>query len=165
MKSKWLFIFIGGFILAAVIMYYMGISMEIIMLLSGVAIIIIGIVTLKMEMTWRGDSDTAAAKVTGYCVYQSSGGSDGRVTMYTMEVEYTTNDGKKIHAREQSGRSGKKYAEGTDLKVRYSRKDPELFIVEGDNSRIYAMLGVIVMGIIIAALFGYLIKNGIQVEQ
>ncbi len=161
MKSKWLFIFIGGFIAADAAMYYMGVSPEIIMVFTGVAIIITGIATLVMEMNWRGNSAVTSGKVTGYYEHLESGDGVARVLLYTMEVEYTTSDGKKINSREQSSSTGQKYPAGTVLNVRYSREDPQLFIVEGDNLRIYAMIGVIAFGIAVAALAWYMIKNNI----
>lgn len=159
MKSKWLFIFIGGFMAAAAFMYYKGVSPEIIMLLSGIAIVFIGIATLIMEMKWRGNSDVTSGKVTRYYEHLESGNSETRALLYTMEVEYTTSDGKRRNSREQSSSTGQKYPVGTTLNVRYSREDPDLFIVEGDNSRIYAMIGVMVFGAVMAALSWYMIKN------
>lgn len=161
MKSKWLFIFIGGFIAAAAVMYKTGVRPELIMLLTGAAIFATGIATLIMEMKWRGNSSTARGRVTGYYEYQESGSSETRALLYTMEVEYTTSDGKKRNCREQSGSTNQKYPVGTPLTVRYSCEDPDLFIVEGDNSRIYAMLGVMVFGLAVAALAYYMIRNNI----
>lgn len=164
MKSKWLFIFIGGFIAVAAVMYYRGVIPEIIMLLTGITVIITGIVTLIMEMRWRENSDVTPGKVTGYYEYLESGSSTTRSLMYTMEAEYTTLNGKKINSREQSGSTVKKYPAGTEIRVRYSREDPDLFIIDGDNSRIYAMLGTIVFGIAVGALSWYMIKNGITMK-
>lgn len=167
MKSKGVFIFIGAFCIAAAALFYTGISMEFILFLSGPALVLLGIGLLIKEMKWRGNSVSVPAKVTGYFEYINSGnpGSERRTIMYTMEAEYTTAEGKYIKAREQSGSNRKKYAAGSEIKVKYSRKDPELFIVEGDNSRIYAMIGIIAAGLAMAALFGYIIINGIIIEQ
>jgi len=165
-KSKGIFIFIAGFMAAAAIMFYMGISMEVILFLSGPVMIILGIALLIKEMNWRKNSDLVSGKVTRYHIYTNSGNpGGGAVTMYTMEAEYITSSGKLIIANEQSGSSSKKYPEGTSLKIRYSREDPYLFIVEGDNSRIYAMLGVIVMGVVITAIFGSILRSGINIQQ
>ena len=140
----------------------MGVRAEVIIFLSGPAMILLGIRLLVKEMKWRGDSVSVPAKVAGYYEYTNTGSPNGtRTLMYTMEAEYTTAEGKYIKAREQSGSNRKKYDVGTEIKVKYSRQDPELFIVEGDNSRIYAMLGIIAAGLAIAALFGYVLINGI----
>ncbi len=162
MKSKGLFIFIGSFMAAAAVMYYRGVDPRIIMAFTGAAIIITGIAVLFMEMKWRRNSDTAAGKVTGYQEHFETGDSTASVLLYTMEVEYTTRDGKTLVSREQLNSSRRKYPLGTALKVRYSYEDPDLFIVEGDNSRIYAMIGIILFGIAVVALSCHMIRNNIQ---
>lgn len=165
MKSRGIFIFIGAFIAAAFALRYMGVSVEIIVFLSGIAMIILGILLLKKEISWRKNSDMVQGKVTRYYEYSDTlnGNRTGISTMYTMEVEYVTAANKLIIAKEQSGSTGKKYPEGTPLKIRYSREDPLLFIVEGDNSRIYAMTAVMVTGIAIVALFGYILSEGLRI--
>jgi len=165
MKSRGIFIFIGAFIAAAFALNSMGVRVEKIVFLSGIALIILGIVLLKKEMSWRKNSDVVQGKVTKYYEYSGTTNMNrtGAATMYTMEVEYVTAANKLIIAKEQSGSTGKKYPEGTPLTIRYSREDPSLFIVEGDNSRIYAIIAVIVMGIAIVALLGFILSEGIQI--
>ncbi|PKL17376.1 MAG: hypothetical protein CVV49_11200 [Spirochaetae bacterium HGW-Spirochaetae-5] len=166
MKSKGVFIFLGIFGLAVALLLSMGIDVVIIFLFSGISMIILGIYLLKKEFEWRRNSDLVPGKVTCYHNHQQSvmNGAEGISTMYTMEAEYITKTGKLVIAREQSSSTSKKYREGQALMIRYNREDPKLFIVEGDNSRIYAMIGVMIMGAVIAALFAYIFINGIQID-
>jgi len=155
MKSKGVFIILGIFGAAAALLLYKGIEVEIVIFISGITMIVLGIYLLKIELEWRRNSDLVQGKVTRYYNYQESGMNTtaGISTMHTMEVEYITTTGKLIISKEQSGSTVKKYPEGAELKIRYSREDPKLFIVEGDNSRIIAMIIVMLMGIAITALF------------
>jgi len=79
--------------------------------------------------------------------------------MYTMEVEYTLEDGTVMRTRGQSSSNRIKYPVGTELQIYYSPQKPELFIICGDNSRKYILYGMIVAGIILIGLFGYLYLN------
>jgi hypothetical protein len=161
MKSKGIFIFIAVFAAIAGLLFMIGTSVEIIIFLGGFAMIILGIILLKKEITWRRNSDIVNGKVTKYHQYEdrTDVNRTGISIMYTMEVEYVTTSNKLIIAKEQSGSTSKKYPEGAEIKVRYSREDPSLFIVEGDNSRIYAMTAVMGMGAAIVALFGYILTS------
>ena len=124
-----------------------------------------GIVLLKKELSWRRNSDLVQGKVTRYYGYSDTDNMNpqGVTTMYTMEVEYLTAANKLIIAKKESGNTGKKYPEGTPVKIRFSREAPSLFIVEGDNSRTYAIIGVMIMVIAITALFSCILKNGVQI--
>ena len=161
MKSKGVFIILGIFGAAAALLLYMGIEVEIVILLSGLTMIILGIYLLKKEIQWRRNSDLVHGKVTRYYSYQESktDSTVGISTMYTMEAEYITTTGKLIISKEQSGSTEKKYEEGAELKIRYSREDPKFFIVEGDNSRIFAMIAVMLMGIAIVGLFSFVLTG------
>jgi hypothetical protein len=162
MKSKGIFIFIAAFAAAAGLLFMTGTSAEMIIFMGGFALIILGILLIRKEITWRKNSDIVPGKVTKYYKYEDINEINriGLTTMYTMEVEYVTKTNKLIIAKEQEGSTGKKYPEGTEIKVRYSREDPSLFIVEGDNSRLYAMAAVIGIGAAIVALFGYILTSG-----
>ena len=166
MKSKGVFIIIGGFLCIAALLIYLGFEAELIILLSGAVMIIAGLFLLKQEISWRKNSDTVPARVSRYYEYKHGMNDEsvGLNMMYTMEAEYTTLTGKTVRAREQSGSTNKKYAPGAEIRVRYSRENPELFIIEGDNSRIYAMLAVIGMGAAIIVIFGSIFFKLIHVE-
>lgn len=162
MKSKGVFILIGVFLAVCAVMYFLGASSESIIFLSGPVMIIIGVLLLIKEMNWRRDSEVVPGKVTQYFEYTRNERTvnDGLNRMFTMEAEYTTTDGKLIRSREQSGSSIKKYAEGAAIEVRYSRENPGLFIVKGDNSRIFAILAVLGMGVAIIFIFGSILMQG-----
>jgi len=164
MKSKLVFILLGIFFLSASVIFLYGGSIELIIFLSGILMVILGIILLAKEFAWRSNSEVVPAKVARYYDYVQTRIESSRagITMYTMEAEYITSAGKYIKAREQSGSSGKKFPEGTDIRVRYSRENPELFIIEGDSSRIYAMLAVIGMGAAIIFIFAALLFKGGQ---
>jgi hypothetical protein len=164
MKSKLVFILLGIFFLFSSVLFLYSGNIELIIFLSGILIVILGIILLVKEFAWRRNSEIVPAKVARYYDYEQArpGSSRAGITMYTMEAEYTTAAGKYIKAREQSGSSSRKFPEGTDIRVRYSRENPELFIIEGDSSRIYAMLAVIGMGAAIIFIFAALLFNGGQ---
>ena len=97
------------------------------------------------------------AKVVTYYEYRNidENGSEGMIPMYTMAVEYYLSDGKLIQAREQSGSNGKKYSVGTELKISYSKGKPEFFRVSGDHSKKAILVGMIIFGLVMMAIFGF----------
>ena len=81
--------------------------------------------------------------------------------MYTMEVEYTIEDGTVMRTRGQSSSNRKKYSVGIELEICYSTKKPELFNICGDNTRKYLFYGMIAVGIVLMSLLGYLYLNSL----
>lgn len=161
MQSKGVFIILGGFAALSGLLFMTGTGVEMIIFIGGFVMISTGIILLKKEITWIRNSDIVNGKVTKYYQYDDRINSSGIgiSIMYTMEVEYVTTSNQLMIAKEQKGSTGKKYPEGAEIKVRYSREEPSLFIVEGDNSRIYAMIAVLGMGAAIVALFGYILTS------
>lgn len=130
---------------------------ELLIPIFGLILIVLGVWVLRREKRLFEDSVVTMAKLYNYYTYRSEHNS----TMYTMEVEYTIEDGTVIHTRGQSSSNSIKYPVGTELKICYSTKKPELFIICGDNTRKYLFLGMIVMGIALLSLFGYSYLNGL----
>lgn len=62
-----------------------------------------------------------------------------------------------MHTRERGGSGRMPYPLGTAIDIYYSRGKPELFIVYGEKSRKYAIYGMIVVGLVMMAVFGYMI--------
>jgi hypothetical protein len=98
------------------------------------------------------DSVITTAKLYDYYTYRSEHNS----TMYTMEVEYTTENGTVVRTRGQSSSNRIKYPVGTELQICYSTIKPELFNICGDNTKKYLLFGMIVVGILLLGLSGYL---------
>lgn len=131
-----------------------------IMFIMGLLIFITGLLLLKRENKLFKGSVLTTAKVVIYYDYTNrADDSTSMITMYTMAVEYYLPDGKLIHAREQSGSNGKKYPVGTELKIAYSKEKPDLFIVSGDHSRKAVLLGLIIVGLVMMAAFGFVGLN------
>lgn len=118
-----------------------------IFLVIGCVTSLLGIVLLKREKGLMHNSSITSAEVVTYYPYQNLENDEQRIPMYTMAVEYTLPDGRVIHAREQSGSNRKKYPIGTDLTIIYNKETPDFFIIKGDKSRIFALIGMIVVGI------------------
>ena len=130
---------------------------ELLMPIFGLLLVVLGIWVLRREKRLFEDSVTTIAKLYNYYTYRSEHNS----TMYTMEVEYTIEDGTVIHTKGQSSSNRIKFPVGTELKICYSAKKPELFIICGDNTRKHLFFGMIVMGIALLCLFGYSYFNGL----
>lgn len=118
----------------------------------GLILAVLGILLLKREKRLYENSVITTAKLYNYYTYRSEHNS----TMYTMEVEYTLEDGTVIRTRGQSSSNRIKYPIGTELEIYYSAKRPELFIICGNNTRTYLFYGMIAVGIVLMGLFGYL---------
>ena len=127
-----------------------------ILFIFGAILFILGLLLLKRDTKLFEDSVVALAKVVSYYDYRAT---HNNITMHTMVVEYKLSDGTTIQAREQSGSNRKKYPVGTELDIYYSIKQPELFIVCGDNSRKYIFYGMIIVGLALMILFGYMLLN------
>lgn len=114
----------------------------------GFIVFVLGIYFLKVERRRFSESVTTEATVVTYYEYTSSNSDMPLHTMYTMAVEYQDKSGNKIHAREQSGSSRRKYPVGTVISITYSCEKPDFFIVTGDRTRIFALYGMIIMGLL-----------------
>ena len=93
------------------------------------------------------------ATLVGYYEYH---GLSPMTTMHSMEVEYQTEDGTTIHAREQGGVNHQKYPVGTELNIYYSKERPDLFLECGKPGRTIALYGMTIGGILIMLLFAYM---------
>lgn len=127
-----------------------------ILIIFGLILFVLGILFLKREKNLYENAVITSAKLVDFYEYRS----EHNITMYTMEVEYKIQDGTIIHTREQGGSSRKKYEIGTVFDIYYSNKKPELFIICGDNTRKYVLFGMIIVGLILMVLFGYMYFNG-----
>lgn len=127
-----------------------------IIFLFGVVLFALGILVLRREKRLYGDSVVTTAKLIRFYEYHDQ----HKQTMYTMEVDYKTQDGTIVHAKEQGGTNHPKYAVGAEFDIYYSREKPELFLVCGDNSRKYAIYGMTAVGLILIVVFGYLLLTG-----
>lgn len=130
---------------------------QLILFIFGLVLFALGILFLKRDKKLFEDSPVVTAKLTGYYEYRAT---NNNATMYTMEVDYRIHDGTIIHAKEQGGSNRQKYAVGAEFEVCYSIEKPELFIRCGDNSRKYALYGMTAVGLILMALFGYMLLSG-----
>ena len=129
---------------------------ELIIPAFGLILVVLGIWILRREKRLYEDSVVTTAKLYDYYTYRSEHNS----TMYTMEVEYTLKDGTVMRTKGQSSSNRVKYPVGTELEIYYSTKKPELFIICGDNTRKYLCYGMIVVGVVLMGLFGYLYFSG-----
>jgi len=118
----------------------------------GLILVVLGILFFKRDKRLYENSVITTAKLYNYYTYRSEHNS----TMYTMEVEYTLEDGTVMRTRGQSSSNRIKYPIGTELEIYYSAKRPELFIICGNNTRTYLFYGMIAVGIVLMGLFGYL---------
>ena len=117
----------------------------IIFTVTGLIIMVLGILFLKREKRLFQDPVETTATVTTYNEYYDQTPA-GKQLMYTMVVEYRLQDGTLIQAPEQSGSNRKKYREGKVLQILYSREKTDMFIVKGDHSRKIILVGMIVVG-------------------
>lgn len=113
-----------------------------IIFITGFFTFIAGILLLIRENRLFKDAVITYATVVGYDTYVNC----QPITMYTMLVEYHTEEGEKIHAKEQKGSNKKKYSLGAEIDIVYSRKKPDFFIIKGDKSRKIIMYGMIIIG-------------------
>ncbi len=125
---------------------------------TGVFFLVVGVWTLKRDTRLMKNAVRTTAKVMPYDEYLSTNDSDnaGSTTMYTMNVTYTIWDGTVINAKEQAGKSNKKYEEGDYIDIQYSKEKCDFFMVCGDNSRKIAFIIVIILGLLSIALSGYI---------
>lgn len=124
-----------------------------IVFLFGLLLFVLGIVFLKRDKKLYQDAVTTKATLVGYYEYH---GLSQMTTMYSMEVEYRTEDGTLIHAREQAGVNHQKYPVGTELSICYSRQKPELFLLSGSKERTIVLYGMMIGGMITMLLFAYM---------
>jgi len=127
------------------------------MSLFGFVLFVLGILFFKRDGKLYENTVVTSAKVVDYYEYHDT----YQVTMCTMIAEYKIQDGTIIRAKEQRGSNRKKYSIGTELKIYYSVKRPDLFIVCGDNARKYAFYGMMLVGLAMVVLFGYMYLKGI----
>lgn len=122
--------------------------MEVVLIfLLGLGSSIIGVLVFKKEKRlFENSVRTNATVVTYYDYINYDTAASHPMTMYTMAVEYLLPDGTRIHAREQAGRSYKKYPVGKILDIVYSCEQPEMFVIYGDSSRKIAMVFTVVFG-------------------
>lgn len=130
---------------------------ELLFLILGLALVALGILFLKREKRLYENPVRTTAKLYDYYTCRSI----HNTTMYTMEVEYTLEDGTVMRTRGQSSSNRIKYPVGTELEIYYSAQKPELFIICGDNSRTYMLYGMIVMGIALIGLSAYMYLNSL----
>jgi len=128
-----------------------------IMIGFGLIFVVLGILLLKRENRFFKDAITTQAKVITYYDYVERTEDTNPITMYTMAVEYLTQSGELIHAREQSGSTVQKYAIGTDITISYSKVKTDFFTVAGDQSKKAVMIGMIVVGLVMIVGCGYLV--------
>lgn len=128
------------------------------MSIIGFVVFILGILFLKRDEKLYENSVVASAKVVDYYEYRATHNND---TMHTMIAEYKIQDGTIIRAKEQSGSNRIKYQIGTKLDIYYSIKRPDLFIICGDNTRKYVFYGMMIVGLVMVVLFGYMFLKGI----
>ena len=128
-----------------------------ILIIFGLILFVTGIIFLKRERRLFEDSAVTIAKLVNYYEYRAA---HSNLTMYSMEVVYTTYDGTMIRAREQGGYNRKKYVIGTVFDIYYSKEKPELFMKCGDNSRKLVLYGMVIVGMVLMGLFGYMYLNG-----
>lgn len=121
----------------------------------GLLLFVLGLLLIKREKRLFGDAVVTTAKLYNYYTYRSEHNS----VMCSMEVEYTTEDGTVVQAREQGGSNRKKREIGAQFDICYSKEKPELFTIYGDHSRTIVLYGMVVAGLILMGLFGYLWLN------
>lgn len=132
-----------------------------ILFLIGAATAVGGVLLLKRERRLFANAVQCPATVSGYEEYLDRSNTDGiPILMYTMTVDYALLDGTKIHAKEQSSASWKKYPVGKDLNITYSAEKPDFFTLAGDRSRFWILSGMIVVGAVMAGGAVYLAFSG-----
>lgn len=131
-------------------------SDTLIMFIMGLVFFILGLLFLKREAKLFEDSVVTSATVVTY----DEDMNYDMIIMYTMVVEYKTIEGGLIRAKEQSSSSSRRYPVGKVISISYSKQKPDFFAVYGDYSRKLAMLGMIIMGLILMILTGYLTLKG-----
>lgn len=126
--------------------------------LIGLAVMVLGILLNKREKRLFKDPVETTATVKTYYEYynETSDNIPGRQLMYTMAVEYFLPDGTPIQASEQKGSSTKKYPEGQQIQIQYSREKPDMFNVKGDHSRKAVLIGMIIVGALMTLGGGYM---------
>ncbi len=126
--------------------------------LIGLAIMVLGILLNKREKRLFKDPVETTATVKTYYEYRNETQDNipGRQLMYTMAVEYHLSDGTLIQASEQKGSSVKKYPEGRQIQIQYSREKPDMFNVKGDHSRKAVLIGMIIVGALMIIGGGYM---------
>ncbi len=134
---------------------------RIIMFSFGCLLFVLGLLLNRRESKLFDDPVGTSARVVGF----DESLSIDRLTMYTMRVVYTLSDGTTIQAREQSSANNRKHELGAELDIQYSRGKPDLFVVRGDKSRKHAIIGITVAGLVMMAVFGYMILSGWQPQD
>ena len=119
------------------------------MFFVGLFSFVAGVLLLKRENRLFRNSVCTTAYVVDYDNYFKREHSK---IMYTMVVEYTSQNGTLIQAREQLASSRKKFPVGTEISIIYSLEKSDFFIVRGDHSRKIGLIGMIIVGPLLIAL-------------
>lgn len=124
-----------------------------VLILFGLILFAAGILFKIRDARLYADAVTVEAELVDYYEYRATNNNS---TMNTMILDYPLEDGTMMQAKEQGGSNRKKYPVGTKLQIRYSRRKPNLFIMAGDPTRQIVFYGMIIVGLVIMAVFGYM---------
>lgn len=124
-----------------------------VLILFGLILFAAGIWLKIRDARLYGDAVTVEAELVDYYEYRATNNNG---VMSTMILEYKLEDGTAMQSKEQGGSNRKKRPLGTKLQIRYSRIKPELFVIAGDPTRQIVFYGMIAVGLIVMAVFGYM---------
>lgn len=130
-----------------------------IFLLIGVIVMILGFFLNKKEKKLFEHAIYTRATVLDYDQYRNHSMRGYGITLYTMNVEYGLPDGTLIRAKEQSGKSRKKYKVGAVIDIKYAPGNPDFFVVKGDQSRNVIFYGMMIVGALLVILALWAMAN------
>jgi Protein of unknown function (DUF3592) len=109
----------------------MEIKIFIAILTLGMAFVIISLLnTAKEFKTEKQSGIKTTATIIGY---ETSKNNDGKNTYFPF-VQYKTLTGQNIESYQTNGFSRRKFKENSTISILYQEKDPESFIVDGENT-------------------------------
>ena len=117
----------------------------------GFVLFILGLYFNRRDARIFRHTIPAEAELVAFREYRAANNNS---VMQTMIIEYKTVDGQLIHTEEQGGSNHPRYSVGDRFDIFYSEEKPELFQIRGDNTRKYAIIGMMAIGLVLMAVFG-----------
>ncbi len=116
--------------------------------IAGIVVAALSVLLKRREKRLFENAIPAVATVVRYDEYES----EHRHRMYTAVMTYPLAEGTIMEAKEQCGRSYRKYEIGQSLDIEYSAEKPDFFVPRGDSSRTVAFAAMLLFGLAMVAL-------------
>lgn len=134
-----------------------------IMSCCGLFFFVVGILLIKRQKRLFEDFVITKATVVEYDETQGPGiiflpefiDKHLRAHYYTLKIEYKLEDGTLIQVREPATSTLKRYRVGKELEIKYSKKNNETFIINGNHTNTLIFWGLIIVGLVMMICFRF----------